>query len=173
MDHQSYQEKIEKLDVGKRLTDAVYLHRSAFEASEELFRFATKISNALKIRDIDWNVLKLFRKDFKISFLLYPDFEIVPFPLLSSSYSVDLRKLTLRKMDYKSSSNPPILHRKELLLSQSHPRIEEYLSITERAEALGLFENTRKIGTKSGWDFAIKRAGYRLSPEGEFVALSE
>ena len=171
MDHQSYQEKIEKLDVGKRLADAVYLHRSAFDASEELFRFATKISNALKIKDIDWNVLKLFRKDFKISFLLYPDFEIVPFPLLSSSYSVDLRKLTLRKMDYKSSSNPPILHRKELLLSQSHPRIGEYLSMTERAEALGLFENTRKIGTKSGWDFAIKRAGYRLSPEGEFVEL--
>lgn len=168
-----YLEKVNSLNVGKKLLDSVYLHRTAVDEIDELSRFVEKIALALKISPTDWNIAKLYRRDFKLSFLNYPDFEITPFPTLLNSYSVDLSKLTFRKMDYASSLNPPVLHRKELLLKKDDPKIIEFSTITQKAEALGLFINTRKIGFKLGWEYAIKRAGYRLSTEGEFEELSE
>ena len=168
-----YLEKVNSLNIGKKLLDSVYLHHTALVEAKELLKLTEKIAIALKIGNSEWNIAKFHRKDFKLSFLNYPEFETHPFPSLLNSYSVDLSKLTVRKMDYTASPNPPILHRKELLLKDDDPRILEFSKITQEAESLGLFINTRKIGFKLGWEQSIKRAGFRLTPDGEFEELAE
>ena len=168
-----YLEKVNSLNIGKKLIDSVYLHHTALVEAEELLKLTEKIAIALKIGNSEWNIAKFHRKDFKLSFLNYPEFETHPFPSLLNSYSVDLSKLTVRKMDYTASPNPPILHRKELLLKEDDPRILEFSKITQEAESLGLFINTRKIGFKLGWEQSIKRAGFRLTSDGEFEELAE
>ncbi len=168
-----YLEKVNSLNIGKKLIDSVYLHHTALVEVKELLTLSEKIAIALKIDPSEWNIAKFYRKDFKLSFLNYPDFETHPFPSLLNSYSVDLSKLTLRKMDYSASPNPPILHRKELLLKGDDPKILEFSKITQKAESLGLFINTRKIGFKLGWEQSIKRAGFRLTSDGEFEELPE
>ena len=100
-----------------------------------------------------------FKREFKISLLDYPGFYTDAFPSLSCSHSIDLRKLTIKKTQYKNSKNPPILHRKETLLDSNNPKIPEYRKLTEQAESEGLFENKRIIGFKSGWEKILKQKG--------------
>ncbi|NEX18457.1 MAG: hypothetical protein C1943_18105 [Halochromatium sp.] len=63
---------------------------------------------------------------------------------------------------YADSLNPPILHRKELLLPAEHPRLEEYRALTEAAESIGLFEETTRIGYRRQWLERVRAAGYRI-----------
>ncbi|NRP95780.1 hypothetical protein XMG59_001898 [Marinobacterium sp. xm-g-59] len=90
-----FSEWIKQLSVGKRLPDAVYLHKSALEqASVELHHLCMTVARALKIEDSAWDLVKLFRKEFKIAFLSYPDFYQQSYPALKKSTLVDLAKLS-------------------------------------------------------------------------------
>jgi DNA phosphorothioation-associated putative methyltransferase len=65
--------------------------------------------------------------------------------------------------NYEESRNPPILHRKELLLPPSDPRIPTYQALTEAAESIGLFEDTNRIGFREHWYALIAERGYEIS----------
>jgi hypothetical protein len=81
---------------------------------------------------------------------------------LWSSYTVDLIAKTASRRSYDESRNPPILHRKELLLPADHPKISEYQSLTQAAELLGLFDQPKIIGFKETWSQLIAQKGYQL-----------
>jgi hypothetical protein len=49
------------------------------------------------------------------------DFENDPFPTLNGSWTVDPQNGAVSFRSYSSSLNPPILHRKELLVTADHP----------------------------------------------------
>jgi DNA phosphorothioation-associated putative methyltransferase len=85
-----------------------------------------------------------------------------PFPSLWSSYTVDLIAKTASRRSYDESRNPPILHRKELLLPADHPKVSEYQSLTQAAELLGLFDQPKIIGFKETWSQLISQKGYQL-----------
>lgn len=63
------------------------------------------------------------------------------------------------KIIHFNSNNPPILHRKELLLPENHPEYEKWREITRRCEAAGLFRDSRRIGRKRAWEELLKKAG--------------
>ena len=111
----------------------------------------------------DFNIIKFAQAENSVSLLHYPRFFEDPFPALSRSWSVDLVTKTVKRRSYAESLNPPILHRKELFLPQDHPCISEYRALTEWAEQLGLFENSRTIGFQQTWNTLIKNCGYTLS----------
>ena len=68
-------QRVDKLAVGKRLPEAIYLHRDALQQSDEgLSRFVQAVALALKIPDDGWNVIKLGRLSFRVSLLHYPSF---------------------------------------------------------------------------------------------------
>ena len=98
---------------------------------------------------LDYNVLKLDRRS-RISFLMYQDFS-VPFPLLDFAYSCNVDDGTVRKTNYRHRSNPPILHRKELLLRADDPLVPAAVRLTAQLEARGAFANASSIGTRNGW----------------------
>jgi len=172
MDFIEYKQQVTDLKIGKKLPDAVYLHESALEQiPSRLAALTAKIHKALKIPEDSWNLVKYGRRDFRIAFLHYPDFDEQAYPALHECFTVDLGKLSLRKADYSQSRNPPILHRKETFVAPSYPRFAEFQAITAEGEAAGLYENSRSIGFKNQWERLIHRKGYYLDEQGRLHPL--
>lgn len=174
MEFKDFRKLVAQISAGKHLPDAVYLHVSALSAvPTALFDSVFRIADALKIKDDDWNVAKFNKRDFKVSFLSYPEFETYPYPALVRSFTIDLSKLTMRESDYRTSSNPPILHRRELLIDNDHPGMETFQAFTREGEDLGLYENARSIGFRKNWERLIKSKGHYLDDEGHLIALHD
>lgn len=152
--------------VGKRVVDELYVHLSAVdELANEEHRQAVACAVALLPADVSPApcVAKLNLKSARVALLAYPGFEDEPFPRLTASWGVRSREpATLVLRSYEDSLNPPILHRKELLVSAGHPRREQWRKLTKAAEGLGLFDDTTTIGFKLNWDRLIAAKGYQL-----------
>ncbi|WP_349431175.1 DNA phosphorothioation-associated putative methyltransferase [Methylomarinum sp. Ch1-1] len=163
MDFNRYSQLIKPIKIGKHVGNACYLHVSALDAIEdELHKFIKLIANALKIQEEQWNIIKLHKQQFKLSYLLYPDFDDDAYPALQHSITVDLEHKTRKDADYSETENVPILHRKELFITPDHPHYDEFVAITEEGEAAGLYENSRIIGFKKSWERLIRQHGYEL-----------
>ena len=154
----AYRTAVSDLTIGKKLPDAVYLHRSALgSAPKEL---AALISHVAPKELDEWNVAKFFRRDFRLSLLSYPKFLDDSYPQLSESRTFDLVRGTSRLVSYVKSQNPPILHRKETLVTESHPSYEAFAEITKEGEDAGLYASTNRIGFKKNWAKLITEKGY-------------
>jgi hypothetical protein len=97
------------------------------------------MAKALNIDSNQWQVLKLYKRDFKIALLSYPTFFEDPYPPLNKSYTVDLSKLSVRAARYTSSENPPIVHRRETLIAPARPQIAFFSTFSRDGEAIGLY----------------------------------
>jgi DNA phosphorothioation-associated putative methyltransferase len=154
---------VAELPYKKELPDAVYLHRETLEKTHpELFRIVSAIASAVKANDTEWNIVKLGKRDFRLSLLSYPTFYTESYPALTRSIVVDLAKLTHNVMEYTSHDNPPILHRKESFLCPDHPMAESFSQLTQEGEMAGLYEKSHLIGFKDSWNRLITKHGYLL-----------
>jgi hypothetical protein len=75
------------------------------------------------------------------------------------SLLVDIRKRESKLRDFSASTNPPILHRKELLLASSDRRRVSFAALTAELEARGLFADSHKIGLRRAWQERLDAAG--------------
>jgi len=168
-----YREYVKALKHGKQLPTAIYLHRSAIEEvlAEPLLKLVFDNINQLNITE-PWNLLKLYKRDFKITLLNYPDFDAYAYPALHTSITIDIEEQTKRKANYQKSDNPPILHRKETFVLEDYPLIETFKAITAEGEGIELYKNTKTIGFKQQWQKLIKRKGYQLNDEGRLLPLA-
>lgn len=148
------------LSVGKRLPDAIYLHTSALDVvSPAVGALVDRATELAGIGPGAFNVVKLGLREERISLLWYPDFFEDAFPALATSWAVALQSARATKRSYRSSGNPPILHRKETLLPPQHPAIREFRRLTEDAERYGLFRSQTEIGRKRQWEERLREAG--------------
>lgn len=159
--------------IGKWVVDHRYLHVSAVLTlpSEQQAHIDTASELARLSAEKDFNVIKLHRNGDELSLLNYPAFFDEPFPVLARSWRISLARKTVVFRTYEESRNPPILHRKELLLPCTHPRISEFSAVTEAADSLGLFDEPSKIGFREQWFSLIAERGYELSGSG-FLPLA-
>jgi DNA phosphorothioation-associated putative methyltransferase len=158
-----FHQMLAQLPHKKELPDALYVHRETLDQShKQLAKVVDAIANALKIPAEQWNIAKLSKTQFHLSLLWYPDFFDQAYPELKQSISVDLARLSHKTLHYNSDENPPILHRKELMLSPDHPRYQEYTDITQEAEQSGLYEQSQLIGFRDSWLRLIEKKGYVL-----------
>jgi hypothetical protein len=155
--------------VGKRVYDELYVHLSAIGLLVEEHR--ERIERALEACPADVgnrpNVAKLSLRSKRLSLLLYRDFEAVAFPELDTSWVFspdDPRSPRFRT--YRDSLNPPVLHRKELLVGESYPRRASWAELTTIAESLGLFDDTTSIGFRLNWERRIAEKGFRFDGVG-------
>lgn len=148
-----------KLKTGRRVGGFLYLHRSGIDLLPE--NEHSKLAEAEQLAgDCTWNLCKI-GKD-KVSLLTYEEFELAGFPALLQAVTVDLTDKQIKTTDYSKRANPPILHRKELLLPDTDPRIPEYAALTHAAEEAGLFDNAKGIGNQKAWQERIDVAGLKL-----------
>ena len=149
---------------GKKVVNNFYWHCSltALQQPEirDLISLAEELAQVNAVND--YNVIKHDGRSKVLSLLMYNDFFQDPFPQLAVSYRVDLSVGRVEKRNYLYSSNPPILHRKELLLPPNDANIPKFRAITEVGIQLGLFENPIHIGFKKAWTELIQEKGYQL-----------
>lgn len=158
-----FSELVATLPYKKELPEAVYLHRETLQQTcPPLSEFVCAVAQALKLADEEWHLVKLSKRDFRLSLLSYPTFFVEAYPSLAQSVTVDLAKLKQTVTRYEEHDNPPILHRKETMLVPDHPMAEQCRQITEEGELAGLYEQPRMIGFKQSWLRLIARHGYQL-----------
>ena len=149
--------------VGKLTPTAVYVHRSALNDLPALLRVYEGCARALVGTVEEANVIKLFRMEPKVTYLAYPDFDRDPHPSLHEAVLCDLAEQEVRIRNYRASRNPPILHRKEMLVSTQHPGHRKFARLTRAEEAAGLFEHPEIIGTRNGWNQVLDQQGVVLA----------
>ncbi|PNI05977.1 hypothetical protein C1N32_02990 [Vibrio diazotrophicus] len=163
MNEELFKQLVSQINLGKHLPDAVYLHRDAFSAlPKNLSQFIPAVAKAVNLDEDSWNLVKLFKKEFRLSLLHYPNFYNDSYPSLRQSLNVDLTKLSHKITSYEETENPPILHRKETMILPESGYYEHFVSITQEGENAGLYENSRLIGFKNSWENLIERHGYEL-----------
>lgn len=149
---------------GKQVATRLYLHTGAIQDAEDGLRARIAAAESLAglVRGADYNLVRVGRSDHTVALLHYPAFFDDAFPALAASTLVDLGAGTVSYRTYAHSLNPPILHRKELLLPVDHPRRPEYAALTASCESIGLFDDPERIGYRRQWDQLVRKRGYRV-----------
>jgi len=147
--------------IGKRVAGDLYLHKTSIGYTTEddkslIQEMAKNLSNSEK----SWNVVRVGNDN--IAFLTYRDFKEDPFPSLDRSIRFDLLDGRKSVRDFSKHSNPPILHRKELLVPEGFPRREVFLELTKALDDVGVFYDAHKIGFKQQWDNRLKSHGVAI-----------
>lgn len=149
---------------GKRIGESRYLHTSALHEldadAQELVLKAARVAGLDLGRS--FNVVKLRAHAREITLLNYATFFEEAFPSLQESWTFDSDVTKCRYRVYLASANPPILHRKELLLATDHPDVQRFSALTKEAENIGLFDETSRIGFFQGWERLLQLRGYEL-----------
>ena len=143
---------------GKHVGGFSYYHVDLVAQVPAVWAFLQKTRGRFKPPS-DFNVVRLSYS--RLSFLLYECFS-VPFPALRTSLFCDLANGASRFTDYSPRRNPPILHRKELLLPADHPLVPDAARLTRRLEGVGAFRGVKTIGTREGWRSRLEALGLTL-----------
>lgn len=163
MNGSAFERAVAALSVGKRLPESVYAHVEALPLWPGEVRDAVEAARALAgVTAEAFQVVKVATRGRKVSLLAYPRFFEEAFPMLSTSWAVDLEAGTVIYREYAAHENAPILHRKEKMLPPGHPRAGEFAALTAAAERLGLFEDVKAIGRRAPWEARLARLGIRF-----------
>jgi DNA phosphorothioation-associated putative methyltransferase len=150
---------VEALQVGKRLPTAVYLARVIASKLPDTLTTTLRRAEGAANPDPGWNLVKLHKDEYAITFLSYPEFDTDPHPALAEATKINLNTGTVIRTDYRSRANPPILHRKETFLSQDDPRFDEFAALTKKEEEAGLYRDPTRIGLRLQWQTLLRRLG--------------
>ncbi len=168
------------LEGGKRVGDVVYMHVSLLEQQSEAVRDLLAAAVPLAPNAAGrFSVVRIALRRPEIGLLDYPGFFEEPFPALRASWLVELDTGRVSTVDFSARDNPPILHRKELLLPAKHPERARFACLTAALEDYGAFEQpSHMIGQRLHWERALASLGLRVENHQvvlgseEFVARS-
>lgn len=149
-------------DVGKRTSDALYVHIDAVPDLPPIMQVYEGCARHLAGTVPEANLVKLALDKSKVSYLIYPNFDHDPHPALAASWVVNLPDLSVSVRDYRDRDNPPILHRKDLLVPADYPRRDTFARLTAQEERHGLLDDATTIGTRNGWNTRLAETGWQL-----------
>jgi DNA phosphorothioation-associated putative methyltransferase len=149
--------------IGKLMPNALYVHVTGLDQLPPVLRVFEGCARVLAGTVEAATILKLHRREPKVSYLCYPDFDAHAHPELQSSLRVHLQTLRIQHQDFQESDNPPILHRKEELVPASYPLRADFAELTRAEEACGLFADPNRIGNKKYWEEVLERNHVRIN----------
>ncbi|MYD69369.1 MAG: DNA phosphorothioation-associated putative methyltransferase [Acidobacteria bacterium] len=154
--------------VGKLLPEALYIHHTALPRIPAVLRVYEGCGRQLVGAIDGMTLVKLSRHKPTVSYLVYPEFDSDGHPALAEAFTADLGRLRLYRRQYRDSPNPPILHRKELFVSNDYPSRAKFARLTAQEESHGLYGTGRRIGHRLDWlallsDRHLRLQGHRLS----------
>ena len=142
---------INSASVGKRLPQAIYIHKSAEHTLPLPLRLLKACAETIVGQIDGYNILKIGRGGTRVSFLFYPTFESEDHPGLQLAVKVDLPIQRYKVRKYDNPRTQPILHRKEEFVTLDFPSREEWAQVTQLEEAMGLLGRS-DIGTRASWE---------------------
>ncbi len=148
--------------VGKQTPSALYVHESALDKLPPVLRIYEGCARTFIGAVEGANIIKLHRGSPQVSYLSYPDFDSDPHPSLHSSLLVSLQTFRIEMRHFSTSKNPPIIHRKEEFVTESHPLHTKFARLTAQEERHGLYESPERIGTRAGWEQVLHERGVSL-----------
>lgn len=153
-----------RVEGGKRVAEAVYLHSTLLaQQAPEPQRLVKAACQAAQVGPDDFNVVRLSLRRPEVALLSYPGFFEEAFPAVRRSWLVDLSIGRVSESDFAAQGNPAILHRKEALLPEDHPRRAEFRSLTDALEDYGAFDRPlHLIGRRSYWEDTLAELGLQL-----------
>jgi len=156
--------------IGKLLPDDLYVHKSALDSLAPILRIYEGCGRAYLGEVEGANIIKIHRRSGKLSYLVYPDFETDPHPALARCVKLNLRTRQIECYEYgqrdpadcksAATSNPPVLHRKELFLLPEHELHAKFARLTAQEEKYGLLDDASGIGTREGWARRLRERGF-------------
>jgi len=149
--------------VGKLTPEALYIHITALPALPPALRVYEGCGRALTGTVADANILKLHRQKAQVSYLAYPTFDRVAHPALDTVVIARLSLLDVTFRDFRSSANPPVLHRKECFVAADHPTRAKFERLTTQEARAGLLDDAQTIGTRDGWTRTLRAKGYAVA----------
>ena len=153
---------------GKHLPQSSYYHLALVATCPDVCRWLSQAIRVFRTEPFPFNVVKLANPP-RLSLLRYEAFDNT-FPTLLTALSCHIDHGTTRETDYAHRDNPPILHRKELLLPSDHPEVPGATDLTQQLEALGAFVETSMIGTRHGWAARLASLGIQIV-DGQVIPL--
>jgi DNA phosphorothioation-associated putative methyltransferase len=151
---------IDGATIGKRLPDSFYVHASAEDELPPLLRIII-FAGLSVVGELDYDIVKIDRDGRALSFLLYESFDDLGHPPLRFSVRVHLPKSHYRIRSYVERENPPILHRKETLVTPDYFFYERFKALTEEEDRLGLLSSPT-IGTRLAWETLLGSKGLHV-----------
>ncbi|MEP0898528.1 MULTISPECIES: DNA phosphorothioation-associated putative methyltransferase [Leptolyngbya] len=142
--------------IGKKLSNSLWVHISALESLDPLLRLYEGCASRTIGRPEEANVIKFHCHKPKISYLVYPNFDADPHPVLQTSMQVDLRDLHVSYRDYDPNDNPPVLHQKDLLVMSDYPLYEKFAKLSRQEADWGLLDDLGKIRDQRGWQKCLE-----------------
>jgi hypothetical protein len=146
---------------GKLTPEALYIHTDYVNELPALLRVYQGAARQITGDVDDATLIKLNRLKPQVSFLVYPDFETSPHPAIEASIVAKLGAIRVKYRYFGNSSNPPILHRKELFVPGHHPGRAKFERLTLQEERAGLLDRP-DIGTRDGWAAALQEQGFSI-----------
>ena len=145
---------------GKHVGRFSYYHVALVAERPAAVRWLRAVQRRLSPVRFPYNVVKIDRHS-RLTFLRYQDFK-TPFPELRAALSCDLARQTSRLAHYSELANPPLLHRKELLLPADCSIVLPSARLTSELEQLGAFADPTRIGNRHGWSQRLSELGLRI-----------
>ena len=140
--------------LGKSVRGDLYIHVTALDHIGDPYLKA--IERAISIAKIGlspgFNVVKISRDGKSVSLLLYPGFFDDAFPTLARSATVNIMDESVKLRTYNPKGNPPILHKKELLLDPTHPQRSMFELLTKQLQSRNIKPNKPGLGLKKQWE---------------------
>lgn len=157
LSYEEYIDAIKAIPFGKKVGKNLYvLWPDLKEASPLLSSLIAPLG-----KTEETTLIKFFLDQYKFSFLQYPDFFKEPHPALKESETLNLNTGKRRKINYAKQENPPILHRKETMISPDRKEYKPWKALTVQLEDIGCYKEPKKIGFKKFWDILLETKGYQ------------
>ncbi|MDJ0516676.1 MAG: DNA phosphorothioation-associated putative methyltransferase [Trichodesmium sp. MO_231.B1] len=137
--------------IGYKSANSLFVHVSTVAKLDPLLRLYEGCANRTIGRLNEATIVKFHHKLPIISYLFYPDFDGEAHPVLHTTMNINLRDLNVSYEDYTNEYNPPILHRKDALVTPDYPHYEKFAKLTVQEEDRGLLNNFKQIQNRLGW----------------------
>ncbi len=145
--------------IGDKSSNSLLVHVSTMTKLEALLRLYEGCASRTIGRLDEATIVKFNTKLPIISYLFDPDFDQEAHPVLHTSMQIDLRDLKVSYQDYTNEYNPPILHRKNALVTPDYPHYEKFAKLTRQEEDRGLLNDLKKIKNQLGWLKCLEENG--------------
>ncbi|NEP05204.1 MAG: DNA phosphorothioation-associated putative methyltransferase, partial [Okeania sp. SIO4D6] len=137
--------------IGYKFSNSLLVHVSVVAKLDPLLRLYEGCANRTIGRLNEATIIKFHTKLPIISYLFYPDFDTEAHPVLHTSMNIDLRDLSVSYQSYTNEYNPPILHRKDALVTPDYPDYEKFAKLTQQEEDRGLLNDLKSIQNRINW----------------------
>ena len=167
----SYVDLCQRSAVGKRLPEALYVHLSALPALHPTLQALQQSARRVTAQVERANLIKFSFRQPQIIYLFYPDFDTQAHPALHGSIQICLETFRSQSRDYSTTSNPPVLHRKETFVTPDYPHYDHFRWLTQQEETLGLLDQSRGIGFQQAWEGRLRDRGLEIHDHALACAL--